>query len=249
MRLRPGDGLWRLGRWRLYRRRAIVDGWTSTIVIVPSLRHQYADDRHRRTLCRPHPSEVKRRPLYVVCRKLGFERETPPFRSISPRSTAGTNECVRMTELFDSYRQQLRALSNPRSISPACRTASSWRQGDPAPRSDRAHLDGEPFAMLDVGCGVGTFHPFCAECSAAMRIDVSSASLAQARRRQPRRRLPRLRWQVLPFDDADVRSGDRDLRDAPCCAGRMARFHDARCGAWCGPADSSASSSTTLSIR
>jgi len=139
----------------------LVAGWSSTIVIVSLLCvYEHAADRHRRTLCRPHDhAEGEAPPAFMWCRSGSASSATRPRRR-TPRCTPGTNS-ARMTELFDSYRRQLpRRGCSPRSTSPACHHSFFMRaKADLLRELIARRLGPEKPAMLDVGCGVGGFHP------------------------------------------------------------------------------------------
>ena len=85
----------------------LVAGWSSTIVIVSLLcgMNMLMTGIVGLYVGRIH-AEVKRRPLYVVQKRLGFERDqaAPAHPATSRRARMSAH----MTELFDSYRSNYR---------------------------------------------------------------------------------------------------------------------------------------------
>jgi SAM-dependent methyltransferase len=66
--------------------------------------------------------------------------------------------------------------------------------------------------VLDVGCGVGEFHPFVRDmCGRLCGVDVSAASIAQARHKNPGIEYEVYDGQTLPYD-----SGVFDISVAVC---------------------------------
>ncbi|MBU1213278.1 MAG: class I SAM-dependent methyltransferase [Alphaproteobacteria bacterium] len=63
--------------------------------------------------------------------------------------------------------------------------------------------DGEPVRILDVGCGVGNYHPFLAtEFDDIVGIDVSSACIAKAKQNNPSVHYDAYDGETLPYEDA-----------------------------------------------
>jgi SAM-dependent methyltransferase len=118
-----------------------------------------------------------------------------------------------MTELFDSYR------SNYRDVVQSSIDFSGLQHGffmrakaDLLRELIARRLGPEKPAMLDVGCGVGSFHPLLrGMVSRLSGIDVSSASIAQARTDNHDVDYSAFDGRSFPFDDASF-----DLVTAIC---------------------------------
>lgn len=119
-----------------------------------------------------------------------------------------------MAELFDSYDRSYGAIVQS-SIDFSGLPHSFFMAAKASILRDliATHLDGEPLAAaLDVGCGIGTFHPFMRGMSRRLcATDVSAASLAQARRTNPDVDYKPYDGTVLPYDGATF-----DLATAIC---------------------------------
>src|SRR5437879_727476 len=120
------------------------------------------------------------------------------------QSTPCTNKRADMTELFDNYR------SNYRDVVQSSIDFSGLPHGffmrakaDLLRELIARRLGPEMPAMLDVGCGVGSFHPLLrGMVSRLSGIDVSSASIAQARTDNRDVDYRAFDGRTFPFDDA-----------------------------------------------
>jgi SAM-dependent methyltransferase len=119
-----------------------------------------------------------------------------------------------MAELFDSYDRSYGAVVQS-SIDFSGLPHSFFMAAKAAILRDltATHLDGAPLAAaLDVGCGVGAFHPFMRGMFRQLcGTDVSAASLAQAQRSNPDVGYKTYDGTILPYDDATF-----DLATAIC---------------------------------
>src|ERR1700736_5611968 len=116
------------------------------------------------------------------CRSGSASRATRPRRG-TPRSTPCTNERPPMTELFDSYRSNYRdVVQSSIDFSGLPHSFFMRAKADLLRELIARRLGPERPAMLDVGCGVGSFHPLLRGMVGRLSgIDVSSPSIAQAR--------------------------------------------------------------------
>jgi SAM-dependent methyltransferase len=109
-----------------------------------------------------------------------------------------------MTELFDSYRSNYRDVVQS-SIDFAGLPHSFFMRAkaDLLRQLIASRLGSEMPAMLDVGCGVGSFHPLLRGMVGRLSgIDVSSASIAQARAENRDVDYRAFDGRSFPFDDA-----------------------------------------------
>jgi SAM-dependent methyltransferase len=118
-----------------------------------------------------------------------------------------------VTELFDNYRSNYGAVVQS-SIDFSGLPHSFFMRAKADLLRDLAesHFGGKKPAVLVVGCGVGSFHPFLrgiADCVCG--VDVSSASIAQARASHPDVEYQAFDGQVVPYE-----SGTFDLVIAIC---------------------------------
>ena len=110
-----------------------------------------------------------------------------------------------MSELFDNYDMSFGAVvQSSIDFSGLPHSFFSAAKADALRGSIAARLPGmhNPH-MLDVGCGVGEFHPFVRGISARLcGADVSAASIAQARIRNPGVQYEAYVGETLPYDSA-----------------------------------------------
>jgi SAM-dependent methyltransferase len=118
-----------------------------------------------------------------------------------------------MTELFDSYRSNYRdVVQSSIDFSGLPHSFFMRAKADLLRELIARRLGPEKPAMLDVGCGVGSFHPLLRGMVGRLSgIDVSSASIAQARADNRDVNYQVFDGRSFPFDDADF-----DLVTAIC---------------------------------
>src|SRR5260370_20779230 len=146
------------------------------------------------------------------CRSGSASSATRPRRR-TPRSTPCTNKRARMTELFDNYR------SNYRDVVQSSIDFSGLPHGffmrakaDLLRELIARRLGPEMPVMLDVGCGVGSFHPLLRGIVSRLSgIDVSATSIAQALTDNSDVDYRAFDGRSFPFDDASF-----DLVTAIC---------------------------------
>src|ERR1019366_6584353 len=116
------------------------------------------------------------------CRSGSASSATRPRRR-TLRSTPCTNKQARMTELFDNYRSNYRdVVQSSIDFSGLPHSFFMRAKADLLRELIARRLGPEKPGMLDVGCGVGSFHPLLRGMVGRLSgIDVSSASIAQAR--------------------------------------------------------------------
>jgi ubiquinone/menaquinone biosynthesis C-methylase UbiE len=109
-----------------------------------------------------------------------------------------------MTELFDSYRGSYRdVVQSSIDFSGLPHSFFLRAKADLLRALIAEKLGGGKPAMLDVGCGVGSFHPFMrGMVSHLCGIDVSSASIAQARADNPQAEYRAFDGRAFPYDSA-----------------------------------------------
>src|ERR1700688_3765807 len=119
---------------------------------------------------------------FMWCRSGSASSATRPRRR-TPQSTPCTNKRARMTELFDGYRSNYRdVVKSSIDFSGLPHSFFMRAKADLLRELIAQRLGPEQPAMLDVGCGVGSFHPLLRGMVGRLSgIDVSSASIAQAR--------------------------------------------------------------------
>jgi SAM-dependent methyltransferase len=118
-----------------------------------------------------------------------------------------------MTELFDSYRSNYRdVVQSSIDFSGLPHSFFMRAKADLLRELIERRLGPEKPAMLDVGCGVGSFHPLLRGMVCRLSgIDVSSASIAQARADNGDVDYHAFDGRSFPFDDASF-----DLVTAIC---------------------------------
>ncbi len=118
-----------------------------------------------------------------------------------------------MTELFDSYRSDYRdVVQSSIDFSGLPHSFFMRAKADLLRELIARRLGPEKPAMLDVGCGVGSFHPLLRGMVGRLSgIDVSSASIAQARIDNRDVDYPDFGGRSFPFDDSNF-----DLVTAIC---------------------------------
>src|SRR5664279_2940100 len=116
------------------------------------------------------------------CRRGSASAATRSCRRI-PRSTPCTNRRAHMAELFDSYRGNYRdVVQSSIDFSGLPHSFFMRAKADLLRDLIARRLGPQKPAMLDVGCGVGSFHPLLRGVVGRLSgIDVSSASILQAR--------------------------------------------------------------------
>ena len=109
-----------------------------------------------------------------------------------------------MTELFDSYRSNYRdVVQSSIDFSGLPHSFFMRAKADLLRELIARRLGSEKPAMLDVGCGVGSFHPLLRGMVGRLSgIDVSSASIAQARADNRDVDYRAFDGRSFPFDDA-----------------------------------------------
>jgi ubiquinone/menaquinone biosynthesis C-methylase UbiE len=109
-----------------------------------------------------------------------------------------------MTELFDGYRGNYRdVVQSSIDFSGLPHSFFMRAKADLLRELMARRLGPEKPAMLDVGCGVGSFHPLLRGMVGRLSgIDVSSASIAQARADNPDADYRAFDGTSFPFDDA-----------------------------------------------
>lgn len=119
----------------------------------------------------------------------------------------------RMSELFDSYQGSYGAVVQS-SIDFSGLPHSFFMRAKADLLRDlvESRLGGRKPAMLDVGCGVGSFHPFLRDMTTRLcGIDVSKASITQARSDHPEAEYQDFDGKTFPYE-----SGTFDLVTAIC---------------------------------
>jgi SAM-dependent methyltransferase len=118
-----------------------------------------------------------------------------------------------MTELFDNYRSDYRdVVQSSIDFSGLSHSFFLRAKADLLRELIARRLGPEKPGMLDVGCGVGSFHPFLHGMVGRLSgIDVSSASITQARVDNPDVDYPDFDGTSFPFDNASF-----DLVTAIC---------------------------------
>src|ERR1700756_2891273 len=116
------------------------------------------------------------------CRSGSVSNATRPRRR-TPRFMPCTNRRALMTELFDGYRSNYRdVVQQSIDFSGLPHSFFMRAKADLLRELIVRRLGAEKPAMLDVGCGVGSFHPLLRGMVGRLSgIDVSSACIAQAR--------------------------------------------------------------------
>src|SRR6202166_3840116 len=140
---------------------------------------------------------------FMWCRSGSASSATRPRRR-TLRSTPCTNKRARMTELFDSYRSNYReVVQSSIDFSGLPHSFFMRAKADLLRELISRRLGPEKPAMLDVGCGVGSFHPLLrgmVDCLSG--IDVSSGSITQARADNCDVAYRDFDGRNFPFDDA-----------------------------------------------
>ncbi|MGY3364908.1 SAM-dependent methyltransferase [Bradyrhizobium sp. GM2.4] len=155
-----------------------------------------------------------------------------------------------MTELFDGYHDNYRdVVQSSIDFSGLPHHFFMRAKADLLGNLIAQRLDTERPDMLDVGCGVGSLHPLLHGMVGRLSgIDVSSASLAQARADNGRVDYREFDGRTFPFDDASF-----DLVTAVCVMHHLVPTEWAQFIAEMRrvtrPVDSSASSSTIRTTR
>src|ERR1700712_2261460 len=135
------------------------------------------------------------------CRNGSALSATRPYRR-TPCFTPCTNS-ARMTDLFDSYRSNYRdVVQSSIDFSGLPHSFFMRAKADLLRELIARRLGPEKPAMLDVGCGVGSFHPLLRGMVGRLSgVDVSSASIAQARADNRDVDYRAFDGRSLPFDD------------------------------------------------
>src|ERR1700719_2788732 len=120
------------------------------------------------------------------------------------RSTPWTNKRARMTELFDNYRSNYRdVVQSSIDFTGLSYSFFMRAKADLLRQLIARRLGPDKPAMLDVGCGVGGFHPLLRGMVGRLSgIDVSSASIARARVDNRDVDYRAFDGRSIPFDDA-----------------------------------------------
>ncbi len=118
-----------------------------------------------------------------------------------------------MTELFDGYRSSYRdVVQSSIDFSGLPHSFFMRAKADLLRELIAQRLGSEKPALLDVGCGIGSFHPLLSDMVGPLSgIDVSSASIAQARADNSHGNYLDFDGRNFPFDDASF-----DLATAIC---------------------------------
>ena len=151
-------------------------------------------------------AEVKRRPLYVVA-DAGSASIARRSRRRPLTGHEGGGRIGRMAELFDKYDASYgAAVQSSIEFSGLPHSFFLQAKADLLRGLVDEHVGGpQRPQMLDVGCGVGSFHPYLRGMADRLcGIDVSAASIAQAQRANPAAEYRVFDGGSIPYDDRPV---------------------------------------------